>query len=275
MDPRSRRDPERSGHARPRRNAAGPWSGVLVLCLGVAVAAHAEKGSAPARYPDAGALPDARTPEAVALLNEALLDDGLDASRSIIALPKRPPPRRDARLAPETSAALAFDHARLDPLGLELSDGVLRKKPSVFAEKLDDEAVRFLDTNPHALVPDEMLEDDFVMDARRHAAERLLGRAAEAWFQDRVGLHRGKNLGTYRFSSGFSAGLALDETPTWTFKARGPGRGIRIDVPLTQSSFKFYQWRELSGEHGPSRVGASVNVNPFDEEASVAFSLSF
>jgi hypothetical protein len=192
--------------------------------------------------------------------------------------------RPGATPAPETNLQLSFmakPAGAIDPGHPVSRDGKesfalrARMKPAeAFALELRDESVRYLERGMFALPPDELLDDDYVLRSRGHAAEHVLTAAAEAGlgaFASGVEKHSEDRLAT----TGRYMGFRLDSSPSWTLRRKSARSSVRLDVPLTMTALRFRQTRELSNAHGVKRLSTGVAVDPFDEEIRFSVTLGF
>lgn len=182
-------------------------------------------------------------------------------------------PDRGRAGSDELRASLSWRGERERPR--ELGTRRLEAARQAFRGELREEALHFSLTSPWANVADEMLDDPYVREAREDAARDVLGDAAEEALATLLFGRRFRERAEIHVLALSRSGLRIDDTPSWTVRRQGDRSTARFDVPLTPSSLRFRYLREPTGKNRPDRIGASVALDPWDEEARVVFSVEF
>jgi len=169
-------------------------------------------------------------------------------------------------------------------------EGLLPAPTLVFRRELDQEARRYRDTSPWALVPEGLAQGRAVREGRAKAAERALSEAfeagAEAALRDAVLGPIERRLERLRperphdrqrdFAPRLEAGFRIDTSPSWRLERRAfKGGTLRLDVPLTPDAVRLRWDVGLPGGRSPRSLGASVSVDAFDGTGRFGVSCRF
>ena len=265
---------ERTPRVRGRRCESAEASWIVV-----AVAALLAAGSAQALPP-----PDARvsgdTPMARFTARVGAAPAGLSAVPDAVIRPTSaarrlgPPGGMAAILAP----SLAYNRSieSREPERPEIQRPTrLHRMAAAFRQELREESLTFRDASPWATVPDELLDDVHVREARERAAERILAEAASDAIETLVFGRDPNRKHRVRLASASRTGFDIDGTPSWRIRTGSERTGMRVDVPLTHSALRIRCWRRLGTERGLDRIAATVALDPWDNEARVAVRLDF
>lgn len=150
-----------------------------------------------------------------------------------------------------------------------------------FTRELRDETIRSRRAALYATIPEELpqlLEDDYIREQRADVAESAILGATEAALGVAIfGERAADSRVTFRPTFAVADhGMALDATPAWAYRIRGPHGGFRFEAPMTASSFRIHAYRDLRGTNRtPLRLGSSLVMDPWDDSVRAAISFSF
>lgn len=229
---------------------------------------------APASVPGFGPVAPAAGPSA-----EAPRPARVSALRTL-GLPRRPEP---------LSLALAFTpregaDAEATIPGAPSSRPPLRLRPGVspaqaFAHELRKESQRYTERGLWANAAPELEEDDYVLESRSDAAERVLARAAEAGLGvvlESMARRTGEEGGGKSVGRTGNFSFRLDTTPGWSWKKRSATSTQRVDIPLTGQGIRWRTTRDFaSHDKGIKHLSTGVSIDPWDESIRFGFTLGF
>lgn len=164
------------------------------------------------------------------------------------------------------------------------SSGPLRLRPGTgpaqaFAQELRKESQRYLDRGLWANAALEIDEDDYILESRANAAERVLARAAEAGLGvmlESMARSTGEPGGGKSVAQRGNFSFRLDTNPGWTWRKKSAFSSMRVDIPLTGQGIRFRTSREFaSHDKGLKHMTSGVSVDPWDQSIRFGFTLGF
>ena len=151
---------------------------------------------------------------------------------------------------------------------------------AAFRAELRDEAIEYRFTNRWAFADEQLQGDRPVRNGRARAAENMLadasGAALEVLLRRSVLGRKWDDGGQERAGRPFRQGLRLDSSPSWRLRGRRGLTNLRLDVPLSaHEDLALRCTRPMGGDRCERELGASVRVNPWDEQIRFGFELEF